>query len=166
MEKLIACKNIGCRKTFRWRVQRSRHERGCTYPAPESKVSKYQKDENDMWQCTKCSEAFKHQSGVIKHVIKGKCQHISRITCARPHSLISDESSSASQKNYALEVQKVCTTYDKHFKRKDHFERYIKNCNSIIENVFGSLLADLNNVLDHSNTGLLQKYRCCTTINS
>ena len=162
MEKLIACKNIGCRKTFRWRVQRSRHERGCTYPAPESKVSKYQKDENDMWQCTQCSKTFKHQSGVIKHGNKGKCSVIhapSYFTCNMcSASFVFECRLIQHKKKHAPEVQKVCTTCDRKFKRKDHFEIHIKHCNSILENITGSFLADLTNVinvLDNSNTGLL-----------
>ena len=68
LEWYMTCKNIGCRASFKWRMQLSRHLKNC----PHEKWTKEYCIQNGQYVCGKCSKAIKHQSNIKRNLQKCK----------------------------------------------------------------------------------------------
>ena len=129
---MMHCKNTGCQCHFKWPMQLARHKKKCTFPAPES-ITRYEKAADGMFKCSTCSKSFKHQSGVIKHLKKEKCDtqsgepkehdcpHCPAVFKFRCRLL-------EHMKNHRPENDKTCSSCGKEFKRKDHFQKHVNSC--------------------------------------
>ena len=53
--------NVGCEKTFKWRVQLKRHKEICTKPVIE-KIVKFVEDKG-LFKCIECGATYKHKTG-------------------------------------------------------------------------------------------------------
>ena len=57
------CTNVGCRQSFKWPMQQSRHQR-CV-PMKRGKNSQHI---YGSFVCSKCTKLFNHQSNVVRHL--------------------------------------------------------------------------------------------------
>ena len=69
------CPNIGCRKSFKYRMQLSRHKDQCQLPAPEKKGPKYIKLAGGSLQCGRegCSYTTPYRTSIDRHLKKKSC---------------------------------------------------------------------------------------------
>ena len=122
MEQYFTCKNIGCRASFKWRMQLSRHLKNC----PHEKPTKEYSIQNGQYICGKCSKAIKHQSDIKRHlqIWKDKdekslykcplCPRTERFKCWLEKYM----------KQHALQTSKTCPNCHASFKRIDHFQNH------------------------------------------
>ena len=67
VDTIYTCPNIGCRNSFKYRIQRGRHMKKCEKAKPD-KVSKIVKNYIGSYNCKKCSKVIKHRNNVNIHL--------------------------------------------------------------------------------------------------
>ena len=60
-KKKYICKNIGCKESFAYRSQRSRHAQKYSKEESQKLVSK---SADGTFKCTKCTKAVKHRNNI------------------------------------------------------------------------------------------------------
>ena len=143
---LITCPNDGCRKTFKYRMEKKRHLEGnkCTgTPPPETIERPKVIKTGESYLCLLCKTQITHRNNVKRHV--------------------------RSCKGYSKDSLFVCVICDKEFQHKSKFERHSKvhtrqhfscdNCQQIFKredrfNQHKSICQDLPTMSQIPNTAL------------
>ena len=65
------CPNVGCRSSFKYRSQRSRHSKICDKEPPtvveDNKLVPAQTPRKSNWHCITCSSKFKHKNNCYRN---------------------------------------------------------------------------------------------------
>ena len=71
------CHNVGCRKTFKYRIERKRHMDNKCFQPPASSIPvsvDYKVVDDGRHECLKCHRTFAYKSGVQKHLRDNRCK--------------------------------------------------------------------------------------------
>ena len=63
--KLFECQNSGCRLTFKYSSQLSRHKKICSKPPPNKK--KFEMVQN-RYVCVSCTKSYAHRPNLMRHL--------------------------------------------------------------------------------------------------
>ena len=121
------CKNVGCRQSFKWPMQLSRHKIVCKF---EKFVKKKNYESiNGSFVCSKCSKTFKHQSNMTRHASNCSEKIVKEYSCDKcPKTFRYKCRLIQHTKVHQKEELKVCSNCDKRFQRIDHFLKHKEVC--------------------------------------
>lgn len=115
--KLYSCKNFGCRQSFKWASQLSRHKKVCTRPSIEKK--KYD-TYNGKFRCLACFKSYGLKHNFNRHIKScNKGRHVEKslkcIHCEKEFMFKSKLDRHIQQVHTG--ISKNCGVCGKHFRR-------------------------------------------------
>ena len=148
-QKIYSCLNSGCRKSFKWASQLSRHKKECVYPAKEK--SETYKIVKGRYTCRSCSSSYAHRPNIIRHL--RNCNNTPKITehyrcrtCMKVFAYkckLKRHESTHTNNN-------TCHICHRTFRRRDHLAKHEPKCTGLIveNNYSNNELISLNNDKD------------------
>eukprot|EP00794_Sanderia_malayensis_P010570 gene10570-11691_t len=132
--KEYSCTNSGCRESFKWASQLSRHKKNCTKPSMQQKQFDLI---NGSFRCLSCSKSYAHRPNILRHLKTCKGSQASsnvheRSYCSRNFTYKSTLERHMDQVHNAESINcRKCGICGFKFRRKDHLEAHMQKCNGI-----------------------------------
>ena len=133
--RLINCRHVGCRLSYKTRVQRNRHEKLCSKPVKEQVITKSNFLQVD-WKyiCKHCSKKLKYTNNFSRHQknCKGNPEE-KTLKCPQCEKTFQHHSKLKRHEDIHQKCKSICEGCGKSFKRLDHYTKHILLCNVVEE---------------------------------
>ena len=124
MSSLISCPNVGCRMTFKYRMEKKRHleSNKCKGTLPDNKKPIVKMDgESNSYLCLNCNKTIKHKNNIGRHKKLCKQGQVKPLlVCDVCNKHFKFKSKFEIHKKIHTRTVFNCRSCDKNFKRSDH----------------------------------------------
>ena len=128
---LITCPNVGCRKVFKYQVEKKHHldSKKCQGLPPEtSNSSKSIVKRDNGYLCLLCNAEIKHSNNISRHIKLCKKDQKLLFTCDVCNKQFRFRCQLERHKQVHTRTLFVCNICTKIFKRKDHLKKHKEVC--------------------------------------
>ena len=128
-DKLLKCHAPGCRQTFSYRMERSRHMKKHHSNIIKKKLP-FIVTQDEQYSCVQCSALFKHRPSIYKHLkICGKLKEKETICSVCNKSFDYPSRLTTHMTTHEKEIRS-CNKCGKIYKREDHLQKHQEACST------------------------------------